>query len=122
MHMKRSPVGAKGVLGTKNPTTLQENPLTSQMRLPWLFLEVCHEMSLTLSTCREFPPRVLYCFSPALSPGRAAWHPLVGQTQDSLVSGPSPCPQLLAACLGWYALVLEDIPAIAMIFSLESLT
>jgi len=33
--MKRSPVGAKGVLGTKNPTTLQENPLTSQMRLPW---------------------------------------------------------------------------------------
>jgi Transposase DDE domain len=35
MHMKRSPVGAKGVLGTKNPTTLQENPLTSQMRLPW---------------------------------------------------------------------------------------
>ena len=37
MHMKRSPVGAKGVLGAKHPTTLQENPLTSQMRLPWYY-------------------------------------------------------------------------------------
>src|SRR5262245_17167400 len=34
MHMKRSPVGAKGVLGAQNLPTLQENPLTSQMRLP----------------------------------------------------------------------------------------
>ena len=30
------PVSAKGVLGKKNPTTLQENPLNAQMRLPWV--------------------------------------------------------------------------------------
>ena len=35
MHMKRSPVGAKGSVGAKHPTTLQENPLNSQMRFPW---------------------------------------------------------------------------------------
>ena len=32
--MKWSPVGAKNILGAKNPATLQEIPLNSQMRLP----------------------------------------------------------------------------------------
>src|SRR5215471_10541548 len=38
--MKWSPVGAKNILGAKNPATLQEIPLNSQMRLP------CHETLL----------------------------------------------------------------------------
>jgi hypothetical protein len=36
MHMKRSPGGTKDILSEKIPTTLQENPLNSQMRLPWV--------------------------------------------------------------------------------------
>jgi type I restriction enzyme M protein len=38
--MKWSPVGAKDVLGAKNPTTLQETPLNSQMRLPCFHRQV----------------------------------------------------------------------------------
>ena len=37
MHIGRSPVGTKGIVGAMNTTTIQENPLKSQMLVPCLW-------------------------------------------------------------------------------------